>query len=202
MPINEIKNHRNQILNRNYILGIDGLGAAGKTTYATYLAQIFTEQKINNLIFHMDDFIHPREVRYKSKNKEWQNYYYSQWRYNYFINEVLLQARKGQIFTREIELYNKQDDTCMRKEINVPGNAIIIIEGVFLQRSILRSYFDYIVFIEHPKEQRLERVITRDKYIGERKEIIDKYVRRYFPAEERYVKEFAPEINADYVLKT
>lgn len=41
-----------------------------------------------------------------------------------------------------------------------------------------------------PKEVRLNRVINRDKYIGNSEDIKSKYERRYFPAEDKYNEEY------------
>ena len=69
----------NSISNARFI-GIDGLGGAGKTTFAEKLQR----QLGNSMIFHIDEFIHPRNIRYKETLNEWKAYYYKQWRYDYF----------------------------------------------------------------------------------------------------------------------
>jgi len=57
------------------------------------------------------------------------------------------------------------------------------------------------VYIELPKDIRLSRVINRDTYIGDDKDIKLKYERRYFPAEDKYIKDYCPAENADFVLE-
>lgn len=39
-------------------------------------------------------------------------------------------------------------------------------------------------------------------FIGSANDIKDKYNRRYFPAEDRYILEYSPALNADLVLET
>ncbi|MDD6431452.1 MAG: P-loop NTPase fold protein, partial [Ruminococcus sp.] len=63
-------------------IGIDGMGGSGKSTFSEQLAQAFQKQHIPVSVFHLDDFIHPRSVRYDTRFSEWENYYYRQWRYD------------------------------------------------------------------------------------------------------------------------
>ncbi len=77
---------------------------------------------------------------------------------------------------------------------------ILLLEGIFLQRKEIRGCFDYVIYLDVPREVRLNRVINRDKYIGSSEDIKLKYERRYFPAEDKYIEEYCPIQNADYVL--
>ncbi len=84
----------------------------------------------------------------------------------------------------------------------IPVGTQVIIEGVFLQRKEFKEFFDYVIYIDIEKNTRLNRVLERDTYIGTKEEISAKYERRYFPAEEMYVKEYDPARLADQVIPT
>ena len=178
------------------IIGIDGLGGSGKTTFAEKLQR----QLGNAMFFHIDDFIHPINIRYDDKVPEWEAYYYKQWRYDYVIKTILEPISKGLSVDDILEFYNKDSDQYIRKQITIPVGTKVIIEGVFLQREELRKYFDFVVYIDTDKNTRLARVLQRDSYIGTAEEIIAKYEQRYFPAEEMYVQEYDPVRLADQVI--
>ena len=77
-------------VNQSYIIGIDGLGGSGKTT----LAKTLKERTLSpSCVFHIDDFIHPRKIRYNETVKEWSCYYNLQWRYEYLIEEIILPVK-------------------------------------------------------------------------------------------------------------
>jgi uridine kinase len=178
------------------IIGIDGLGGSGKTTFAGKLER----QLKHAIVFHIDDFIYPRKIRYDESVTPWEAYYYKQWRYEYFIRKVLHPVMSGLTVDESMEFYKKETDQYIRKRITIPVGTQVIVEGVFLQRKELRNYFDFVVYIDVNKNTRLMRVLKRDTYIGTKEEIIAKYEQRYFPAEEMYVKEYNPGHLADLVI--
>lgn len=186
---------------RTLIIGIDGLGGAGKSTISKKIYNLLTEEKYNVTLLHIDDFIHPRAVRYNDNYAEWECYYNLQWRYDYLMNEVVNPIRNSADFKGEIELYDKDNDTYFLSRTSIPVGSIVIIEGVFLQRQELKGVFDYMIYIDIPEEVRLERVLERDGYIGDKQQIKEKYNNRYFPAEHHYIELCSPNKNADYVIK-
>lgn len=186
--------------NRSIVVGIDGLGGSGKTTFATSLANYFREKGVETIVFHIDDFIHPKRIRYDAAKEEWFCYYFLQWRYDYFIFEVLSQLVSGDEIHKEIELYDKEDDVYAKQSVYIPKQTVVIIEGVFLQRPELKPFFDYVVYMDVPQNVRLKRVLKRDTYIGDEQAILEKYKKRYFPAEEYYMRCCSPVERADHVI--
>lgn len=182
-------------------IGIDGMGGSGKSTFSEQLAQAFQKQHIPVSIFHLDDFIHPRSVRYDTRFSEWENYYYRQWRYDDFIKTVLLPFRNGIETPQSISLYDKETDTYYTQTVVLPVHGVLIAEGVFLQRAPLKNQFDKIIYLSVPESVRLNRVLQRDTYIGTAQQIIEKYENRYFPAERHYLAKHHPEQTADFLIQ-
>ncbi len=197
----QIKKKYDIMCGETLIVGIDGLGGAGKSTVSEALRKMFREEDIFVTVLHIDDFIHPKTVRYNDKYAEWECYYNLQWRYDYLLKDVAEPIRRGSL-SGKIELYDKDNDTYFLSETNIPVGSVVIIEGIFLQREELRGVFDYVVYIDIPEEIRLERVLKRDGYIGNKEQIKAKYENRYFPAERYYVKNCSPCDNANFVSRS
>lgn len=180
------------------VIGIDGLGGAGKSTIAEELCRGLSEGGSSTVLLHIDDFINKREVRYDPAYPEWQCYYELQWQYGYFrsVIEGLLSGKPV-----DAELYDKENDSYFTQSFSAAGRCVIIVEGVFLQREELRGLFDLTVYIDVPEAVRLERVLRRDTYIGGEDSIRAKYENRYFPAERKYVSEYRPKQSADLVIE-
>ena len=185
-----------------FIVGIDGLGGAGKSTISESICDLLCSEKYNVTILHIDDFIHPRNIRYNDNYPEWECYYNLQWRYDYLKNDIIKPMKNGSDFIGDIELYDKDHDSYFSQNIYVPNGSIVIIEGIFLQRQELKGIFDFMIYIDVPQEIRLDRVLERDGYIGNKDQIKEKYDNRYFPAEHHYVNTCMPEANADYIIRS
>lgn len=178
------------------VIGIDGLGGSGKTTFSIKL-----QRSLGDIhLFHLDDFIHPKHIRYDNSMEEWEAYYHKQWRYDYLIEKLLTPLKSGLGINDFIEFYDKETDQYHFRKITVPAGERVIFEGVFLQRQELREYFDVVIYLDVHKANRLERILNRDNYIGDESDILNKYDRRYFPAEEMYLKEVEPMRHADKII--
>lgn len=186
---------------KTYVIGIDGLGGAGKSTIVNSLKLELNNKGHECYILHIDDFINKREIRYNDSKEQWYCYYNIQWRYDYLIKEILEPIKRGEEIKKGIELYDKENDEYTVKQIYIPKGEILILEGVFLQRKELKDYLDFTIYLDVEKEVRLKRVLKRDVYIGDAEEIKCKYEKRYFPAEDRYLMEYNPIGNADLVLR-
>ncbi len=185
---------------RTLIIGIDGLGGAGKSTISEAVYGQLCRDGYNVTLLHIDDFIHPRSVRYNDNYTEWECYYNIQWRYDYLVDEVIQPIKSG-VFKDTIELYDKENDTYYLSNADISAGSIVIVEGVFLQREELCNLFDFMIYIDISESVRLERVLERDGYIGDKEQIKEKYDNRYFPAERYYVEKCLPAMNADYIIK-
>lgn len=182
------------------IIGIDGLGGAGKSTISEKICQKFEDNNYHTLLLHIDDFIHVREVRYNFAYPDWKCYYDLQWRFEYF-RDLIKEIKNNKKDYIDIELYDKEKDTYIHQQFDIHENTIVIVEGIFLQRKEFNHIFDYIIYIDIPEEVRLNRVLKRDTYIGDTQQIINKYENRYFPAEHKYIEEYQPQNTADFVIR-
>lgn len=153
--INSINN------NATPIIGIDGLGGAGKSTISEKLCRIFEEKDYRTVLLHIDDFIHVREVRYNDEYPDWKCYYDLQWRYDYFL-DVVNEIKNSDREYIDIELYDKDNDTYFDQRFEIGHKTIVIAEGIFLQKKEYNNIFDYMIYIDIPEEERLNRVLKRD----------------------------------------
>ncbi|MFJ5770501.1 kinase [Psychrobacillus sp. NPDC093180] len=188
-------------LNRPYIIGIDGLSGAGKTTITQTLTKELTFEGQKIVVIHIDDLIEERAKRYNTGHPEWYEYYFLQWDAQE-IKEKLLLAVHGKLNELHLKYYDKENDRCYMKSITIEQCNVLLIEGIFLQRKEWKGFFDYMIYLDCPKHVRSERVLRRDAYIGSINERLKKYERRYWAGEDYYFKEANPIQNADIVINS
>ncbi|MCA1064168.1 kinase [Rossellomorea sp. AcN35-11] len=176
------------------ILGIDGLSRSGKTTFVTKMEQHLRRNTIPVCIFHMDDFITDRKRRYNTGHEEWFEYYHLQWDAEWITDHLFSELKvAGEL---NLLIYDESSDSHKEKVVNLPDTSLIIMEGVFLQREEWRAFYDHVIYLDCPREKRFQR----EKNGTQQK--IEKFQKRYWKAEEYYMKTVAPKERADLVIKT
>lgn len=184
---------------RPLIVGIDGLGGAGKTSLVKDIERELTTKDCKVTTFHLDNHIVEKNKRYQTGYEEWYEYYYLQWD---------LEGLSTKLFTRlhhgcnriHLPCYDRNTDSTSTKQINVISNSIVLIESVFLQREEWRSYFDFVIYLDCPEKLREKRILNRDSYIGDNRAIVHKYENRYWLAEKHYLETIKPMERADLVF--
>ena len=180
-----------------YLVGVDGLGGAGKTTLVQQLkAELERTTKV--VVLHMDNHIVERKKRSDTGYEEWYEYYYLQWDIEMLVEELF-----KKVYNNESKLtlpfYDISVDQHKSKTISITQDTIILVEGIFLQRKEWKSYFDFIVFVNCSKGKRFDRIVKRDTYLGNNQVILEKYKKRYWLAEDYYLETENPVQLANFV---
>ncbi len=178
--------------NKRYIIGIDGLSRSGKTTLVKQLSQNLIEKNISFYVFHIDNHIVERKKRYETGHEEWFEYYQLQWDIDWLSDHFFEKIKVFHSF--HLSFYQDESDTQMFKQITLPESCVIIIEGVFLQRKEWKNYFDFLVYLDCPREKRFLRESEQTQ------KNIDKFQNRYWKAEDYYLETEHPIDCADLVL--
>ena len=179
--------YKKKNFNRPFIVAIDGLSGAGKTTLVQKLQNSIDQV----IIIHIDDHIVRREYRYNTSYDEWFEYYQLQWDVTYLKEHLFDKLHQNEQLL-QLLFYNKENDTLSKNTMNIPPSSIVIIEGIFLLRDEWKAYYDYTVFVDCPREVRYERVLHRDTYIGDLEQRLKKYQNRYWIAEDYYLRKQQP----------
>lgn len=157
-------------------VAIDGADASGKTTLAVELEPLLEERGRPVLRVSIDDFLHPREVRYRRGSESPEGYYLDS-----FDHEALR--------VRVLEQHE-------------PRDAVVLVDGVFLLRPELDGLWDFSVFVDADFDELLRRGVERDgARFGSPDEARRRYLTRYLPAQARYIAEVEPARRADVVLE-
>jgi len=170
---------------KNLIIAIDGRCAAGKTTLAAQLQEVFSCN-----VIHMDHFFLRTEQRTEERlNTPGENIDHER-----FLEEVLVPLRTGNSFTYRPYDCRKQR---LSEEIMTEPKAVNIIEGSYSCHSALWEYYDLRVFLTVSQEEQLRRIIHRDG--TEKAEI---FKNKWIPLEEYYFSSYEIDKRCDFCFET
>ncbi|MBX3082833.1 MAG: uridine kinase [Anaerolineae bacterium] len=183
-------------------VGIDGIDTAGKTTFADELAVILQETRRQVIRASVDGFHNPRAVRYQRGKLSPEGYYSDTFNVN-AIRELLLdplsEGGSRRYCTANYDLAHESPIEPEYKQAT--EDAILIVDGVFLHRPELRSYWDFSVYLNISPATALQRAFKRDTVVfGSIEAVQDRYQRRYIPGQQLYLDRCQPAQIATVVI--
>lgn len=164
--LSDIADQIHQSKNGNATLvAIDGRDGSGKTVFANELAQACKQRCKRNVIrISIDDFHHPKSIRYRLGPKSPQGFWedsYDYHRFHKFVTQPLGANGSGQYKPRSHDL---ETDKVLDDEpwATAPLSSIVIVDGLFLHRHELVDAWDMSIFLDVSPEVCAERMMLRD----------------------------------------
>ena len=168
------------------IIGIDGGGGAGKSTFAAEL-QVNLQGAV---VIHIDDFYKgPWDKRLDRKDYE-VNPLFDWERFNEEISKPLKGGKPIQY-----HVYDWHSHTA-DKILSVPNSAIIILEGGYSTQQSFADIYDFKIWIEADEGVRLHKALLRD---GEHMRFL--WEEDWLPVERNYIRAQNPASRADLVVQ-
>jgi uridine kinase len=189
-------------LGRPVRVAIDGRLAAGKTTLATELAALLSARGRPVIRTSIEEFHQPKAERYARGRTSPEGYYYDARDLAALTKLLLAPLGPGgdrRYRTASFDLEN--DRPIDQAAILAPADAILIVDGTFLQRPELAGGFDVTIYVAAADEIATARGIARDAgQLGGSAATRELYARRYRPAMALYERLCGPEVHADAIF--
>jgi uridine kinase len=171
-------------------VAIDGVDGAGKTRLADELGAFVSTRGRAVFRVSIDDFHRPRELRYRQGAQSPQGYYEDS-----FDLEPL--GPGGSLCIRR-KAFDYRTDAAVEAPIeSVVSDAVLLLDGVFLQRPELRDHFDLSIFLDVSFDETIARQVERD---GADPEVEAASNRRYIGGQRLYLESCDPRARADIVV--
>jgi uridine kinase len=183
-------------------VGIDGFAAAGKTTLVQELAIPLRQRCRHVICVSIDGFHNPAAIRHRQGRHCPQGYYQDSFDHQAILTHVLapLGANGNRHFKAACYDYSK--DTAVESDWEqAPVDAILLFDGIFLNRPELKDHWDFTVFVHADFSVILDRACQRDieKFQSE-KRIRESFEQRFIPGSRLYLEQERPYLKADIVL--
>ena len=171
------------------LVAVDGLGGAGKSTFADRLLRRLRACGAKAQVAHMDDFYLPASQRPGSGAHETLIGADFDWRR--LRDQVLAPLSRG-----EQAVYQRYDwgTDRLAEWIALASQDVVIVEGVYTLRRELRSFYHSSVWVDCPRSIRLARGIARDGEDARRQ-----WEEEWMPGEDRYLVSHQPHLAAGWV---
>ncbi len=183
-------------------VAIDGLDAAGKTTLADELAPLVEWRGREAIRVSLDDFHRPRADRYRQGRESPQGYNEDSFDHAGLRAHVLLPlGPAGDLTYRPRAFDLHRDGRESSDPRSAAHDAVVLVDGVFLQRPELQGCWDLTVWVDIPLSESIRRGVARDRqYHSSEREIRRLYERRYAPGQQLYLRAVDPSARADAVF--
>lgn len=148
------------------IVGVDGIDGSGKTTFADSLAQVFREDGSAVFRASMDDFHRPRVERYAMGRRSPEGFYRDSYD-EATLRRVLIDPFRDSYTAGttgfQLAAFDLGRDAPVEARwVTAPQDAVLIIDGIFLQRPSLAEIWDRVVWLEVPWDTAYARMAGRD----------------------------------------
>ena len=130
-------------------VAVDGVDGAGKTTLADELADVLKPSRRPVIRVSADDFLNPRAVRYRLGRTSPEGFFLDTYDYEALdrcVLEPLAPGGSRRLRRRAFDLH--ADEPAEAAEEAVPGDAIMVLDGLFLHRDELFGVWDYSIFLQ------------------------------------------------------
>jgi uridine kinase len=189
-------------LGRPMRIAVDGRTAAGKTTLSDELAALIEGRGRPVIRTSIDEFHRPKVERYARGRYSAEGYYYDARDLPALTNLLLIPlGPRGNRMYRTAS-FDLESDRPIEQELKLaPVDAVLIVDGTFLQRPELREHWDLTVFMKTSADTAEQSAVGRDAaQFGGVDAARKLYAERYRAAFDLYENLCAPEDIADVVL--
>lgn len=183
-------------------VAVDGVDAAGKTTLADELANVLSTRGREVVRASSDAFHHPQAIRRRRGALDPEGYYCDAFDHAAILERLLEPLGPGGTLRYRCASHDLATDERLEPEAcTASRDAILVFDGVFLQRPELAGHFDLVIFVRAGFETTLARARERDlSFFGSVEEIERRYAERYVPAQRHYLAAVRPARRADLVV--
>lgn len=183
-------------------VAIDGVDAAGKTTFADELALALTDLRRPVIRASIDGFHNAAAIRYRRGVMSPEGFFHDSFNHPALVEELLQPLGPGGSLEFRRAVFDFRTDTIVEAPLErTAPEAILLLDGVFLLRPELREHFDFSIFLRADFSVTLRRAERRDlELLGNVEEVRRRYHERYIPGQRIYLTTAEPKRWASVVV--
>jgi uridine kinase len=179
-------------------VAIDGVDGAGKTTFADELGTLVATKGRPVIRASVDGFHNPKAVRYRRGRHSPEGFFEDSYNYSGLKQYLLdpLSPGGSRLYRRAI-FDHVTDDIVPANDLEALPSSILLIDGIFLHRPELLTYWDASVFLRTDFAVSVARCASRD---GSSPDPAALSNQRYVEGQRLYLLNCQPEEKATIVI--
>ncbi|VXC81789.1 Uridine kinase [Bacillus mycoides] len=184
-------------------VGVNGITASGKTTFANELAEEMKNRGVQVIRTSIDDFHNPRVIRYAQGKESARGYYEDAHDYTAFKERLLKPLGPNGNLQYETISHNLITDMPVHNTPLVASpTMVLIVDGTFLLKKEIEYLFDYKIFVDTDFESARNRGAEREtEAFGSYEEAEKMFINRYHAACKMYIDEHNPKECANVIFQ-
>ncbi|EEL70222.1 Uridine kinase [Bacillus mycoides] len=184
-------------------VGVSGITASGKTTFANELAEEMKNRGVQVTRASIDDFHNPRVIRYAQGKESARGYYEDAHDYTSFKERLLKPLGPNGNLQYETISHNLITDIPVYNTPLVASpNMVLIVDGTFLLKKEIEYLFDYKIFVDTDFGIARKRGAEREtEAFGSYEEAEKMFINRYHAACKMYIDEHNPKECANVIFQ-
>ncbi|CAN5163269.1 uridine kinase [soil metagenome] len=175
------------------VVAVDGMDGASTVPFADDLGVALTATGRSVFRASIDDFHRSQAERHARGADSPEGYYRDSFDYSTFRRVLLEPFRMGGSTAFVTAAFDRVRDLAVQSKWRTgPKDAILVVDGVFLNRPELAGLWNYSIWLDVPRELAEERMLGRDGPTEN--------VERYRGGQELYLSETSPRTAASSII--
>lgn len=183
-------------------VGIDGITASGKSTFAKSLVSELLKSKRPIKMTTLDGFHNPRVKRYEKGRESADGYYFDAYNYKGILENLLQPLGPEGNKLYKTEIFDLQNDLPLINSFEqASSDTILVVDGSFSLRNELKDYWDVSIYLQVDYEIAEDRASLRDAEMFSSHDMARKITKgRYHGAHKIHDDSAEPKKNATFIV--
>ena len=185
---------------KGILVGITGIDGCGKGYMTGRIVSELQRLRFKAVGINVDGWLSPPDKRF-SKTCPAEHFYKHAIRFDELFQQLVLPLKQNRRH-RVIADFAEESATEYRKQVyKFEGVDIVVLEGIYLLKPVVRSHFDLTFWVDCTFETALERALQRGQEGLPAAETVRAYETIYFPAQRIHFAKDNPRATADLIIK-
>jgi uridine kinase len=188
-----------RLAGESFLVAVSGIDGSGKGYITAQVVAGLRQRGFRVAGINIDGWLNLPHLRF-NKRQPAEHFYQYAIRFDEMFQQFVLPLKRQRSICMEMDFVEETARTYRKHTYDFQNVEIIVLEGIYLLKSIYRQYYDWTLWVDCSFETALERALQRGQEGLPPDETIQAYQSIYFPAQEIHFRVDAPRSAADCIL--